>query len=69
MKITIVDWMGGSQLKDAPYKHQQVVEGTKEGAMDIAWKLFEFGRNVMISKSTEPGDVVIFVDTMRFTQR
>lgn len=69
MKITVLDWMGGSQLKDAPYQHKQVVEGTSGTAQYIAWKLFEFGLNVMISKSSEPGDVVLFVDTQRFTQR
>jgi hypothetical protein len=69
MKITIVDWMGGSQLIDAPYKHQQVVGGTSGTAQYIAWSLFEAGFNVMISKSTEPGDVVLFADTRRFTQR
>ena len=69
MKITVADWMGGSQLNGAPYAHNQVVEGDKEKARDMAWELFEFGRNVMISRSSEPDSIFIFVDTRRFTQR
>jgi hypothetical protein len=45
------------------------VEGTKDDALNIIWELFEFGLNVMTSKSSEPGDVVLFVDTKRFTIR
>jgi hypothetical protein len=69
MKITIVDWMGGTQLKDAPYKHNQVVEGTTGTAKDIAWELVESGLNVMISWDKRPESIFIFTDTRRFTQR
>lgn len=68
MKITIVDWLGGSVLKGTPYTHGQSMYGTKEAALVIARELFDFGRNVMLVHSGEDG-IDICVDTRRFTQR
>jgi hypothetical protein len=69
MKIIVVDWMGGSQLKDAQYKHNQIIEGTTGTAQHIAWNLVEAGFNVMLSWDKKPDSLFIFADTRRFTQR
>lgn len=69
-EVTVCLWAGdgATKLKSAGYEHnQQLGELSTDEILQVAAKVFNEGLNVMLYHYD--ADVVIWVDTKRFTQR
>jgi len=68
----ICDWMRGRVLEErTAYTSDQELEGGLSDVLRITGELFTAGHNVMLRHGPKGSgaDVVIWVDTERFTQR
>ena len=67
MKTSIYCWAGSGKeiLKQNGYEDRQEIDS--ESVFVVAQKLFEAGLNVMVYHSEK--SVVLYVDTVRFSQR
>jgi len=69
MKVSICVWAGEGHelLEEAGFMDRQEIP--EESMYDVVRTLFEHRLNVMMWRSKEHERIILFVDTMRFSQR
>lgn len=64
MQVSMYDWAGNSKGLPSWFKHQTVAEVSWEQIQE----LFDTGKNVMLCHAQD-GIVILYIDSLRFTQR
>jgi hypothetical protein len=68
--VNIYDWTGGiMRLKALGFEHNSVVKMSEEELSIAVKRMFDAGLNVMLAHGQTENDILLAVDTKRFTQR